>query len=73
MALLCEECFSEIESNLATGVRTRLLCDMSREGIYLIEVAEWFGCCNRCSTIEQVGNTTMPSVNGKIFKLASEV
>ena len=32
--------------------------DMSWGRIYLIEVAEWFGYCNRCSTIEQVGNRT---------------
>ena len=31
---------------------------MSQEGIYLIEVAEWFGNSNRYSTIEQVGNRT---------------
>ena len=28
--------------------------DMSRDGIYLIEVVEWFGYCNRCRSIEQV-------------------
>ena len=31
---------------------------MFQEGIYLIEVAEWFGYCKRCSTIEQVDNHT---------------
>ena len=30
--------------------------DMSSKGIYLIDVAEEFGYCNRYSTIEQVGN-----------------
>ena len=31
---------------------------MSRERIYLFEDTEWFGYCNRFSTIEQVGNRT---------------
>ena len=31
---------------------------MSREGIYLIEAAEWFGYCNMCSTIEQIDKRT---------------
>ena len=31
---------------------------MSREWIHLIEVAESFGFCNMCNTIEQVGNRT---------------
>ena len=31
---------------------------MSWEGIYLIDVAEGLGYCNRSSTIKQVGNHT---------------
>ena len=44
---------------------------MSQEGIYLIKVAEWFGYCNRYSTIEQVGNRTgtrcgfVPTLDGR--------
>ena len=32
--------------------------DMSQEWICLIEIVEWFGYCNRYSTIKQVGNYT---------------
>ena len=45
--------------------------DMSREGIYLIEVAKWFGYFNRCRTIEQVDNRTstrrvfVPTLDGR--------
>ena len=31
---------------------------MSQEEIFLIKVTEWFGYCNRYSTIERVGNRT---------------
>ena len=41
---------------------------MSPEGIYLIEVAEWFGYW--CSTIEQVGNRTG---TGRVFVLVLDV
>ena len=37
---------------------------MSWEGIYLIQVSEWFGNCYRCSTIEQVDNRTG---TGRVF------
>ena len=43
---------------------------MSQEGIYSIEVAEWFGYCDRGSTIEQVGNCTSTK---HVFELTLDI
>ena len=44
--------------------------DISQEGVYLIDVAGWFGYCNRWCTIEQLGNR---NDTGRIFVLTLDV